>query len=206
LGPRRAAHLNSAIRRVRAAGLSAGGIIRGMHTSDPLPRECGSIVLRRLNAADLGAFQAYRHDALLGLYQGWSAMSDADASAFLAEMGGARLFEPGTWCQIGIAESGSDELIGDIGICLDAEGIEAEIGFTLRRPSQGRGLAGVAVGEAIRLIFERTAARRVLGISDARNAASLRLMERIGMRCIESRRTVFRGEACVERVFELLRG
>ena len=182
------------------------GIIHCMHDDDPLPRECGGILLRRLNVADLRAFQAYRQDAELGLYQGWRAMPDAEASAFLGEMSNARLFEPGLWCQIGIAESSSNALIGDIGVCLGTDATEAEIGFTLQRTSQGRGLASVAVGEAIRLIFERTAAQRVLGISDARNAASLRLMERIGMHCIESRNVVFRGEACVEQVFELPRG
>ena len=43
-------------------------------------------MLRRLTPADLPAFQAYRHDAHVGLYQGWEPQSDLDASQFLADM------------------------------------------------------------------------------------------------------------------------
>jgi hypothetical protein len=47
-------------------------------------------VLRRLATADLAAFQAYRTDAALGRYQGWSPMTDAEARAFLEERRGVR--------------------------------------------------------------------------------------------------------------------
>lgn len=176
-----------------------------MHSADPLPRTAHGVVLRRLAVSDLAAFQAYRHDAELGQYQGWSAASDAQAMSFLAEMNTCDLLQPGAWSQIGIADSSDQALIGDIGLFLASDGRHAEIGFTLRRESQGRGLATAAVREAIHLVFEHTQAEQVRGITDARNLPSVRLLERVGMRKTESRSALFRGEACVEYVYVLSR-
>jgi len=67
-------------------------------------RKSSRIILRRLTSADLADFQSYRNDQDVGLYQGWSQQSDADALNFLQEMGAAEFFRPGTWFQIGIAD------------------------------------------------------------------------------------------------------
>lgn len=176
-----------------------------MHRADTLPRIVNGVALRRLATTDLAAFQAYRHDSALGQYQGWVATSDAEATSFLTEMNTIALLEPGTWSQIGIADVDNQILIGDIGLFLTSDGLHAEIGFTLRRASQGQGIATAAVQEAIKLVFEQTKAEQVLGITDARNLASIRLLERVGMRWTESRSTVFRDEACVEHVYAITR-
>ena len=47
---------------------------------DPLPRHGQRITLRRLSLADLEAFQAYRSDPIVGLYQSWTPLSQ-DAAA-----------------------------------------------------------------------------------------------------------------------------
>ena len=169
--------------------------------ADLLPRTAGRIVLRRLDPADLRAFQAYRHDKELGRYQGWVATPDEDARELLSHMSTAKLLQPGVWCQIGIAESRSLGLIGDIGLLLAPDARQAEIGFTLGRPSQGRGLATAAVQEAIRLVFECTPADTVIGVTDSRNTPSIRLLERVGMRQVDMRDTTFRGERCTEHVY-----
>jgi [ribosomal protein S5]-alanine N-acetyltransferase len=174
--------------------------------TDPLPRLGEGFMLRRLSIEDLTAFQVYRHDAELGRYQGWTAMSDEHAGAFLAEMHAAPFLQPGAWTQIGIAQPDSQRLIGDIGLFLDAHGLGAEIGFTLARQAQGRGVATAAVRAAIDLIFESSAAQHVVGTTDARNCASMRLLERVGMRITQTTNTLFRGEPCVEYVYAVARG
>ena len=169
-----------------------------------LPRAFGAGILRRLATTDLPAFQAYRCDAELGRFQGWSPMPDDEAAAFLAEMSEAPLFRPGEWIQLGIADA-EGRLLGDLGLLLDADGHEAEIGFTLARSAHGRGIATAAAREAIALTFASTAVEQVRGITDARNTASVRVMERLGMRRVQTRETVFRGEACTEAVHALAR-
>lgn len=170
-----------------------------------LPHIGARVRLRRLTQADLPAFQAYRHDAELGRYQGWLPQTDAQAQAFLDEMSRATLLAPGAWVQLGIVDGRDDALIGDIGLCVSSTGESAEIGFTLRASSQGHGLAGEAVRAAIQLVFAATAVARIVGITDARNLASIRLLERVGMRRSSTGPAEFRGAACIEHVHELLR-
>jgi len=172
---------------------------------DLLPREFAGGSLRRLRASDLEAFQAYRRIPELGRYQGWSPMSDAEALAFLDEMSRAPLFAPGRWLQLGIAAPGAGMLVGDIGIHLSDDGHTGEAGFTLQPSAQGRGIATAAVREALGILWAATAATRVLGITDERNAPSMRLLERLGFVCQETRVVDFKGEPCVERVYALPR-
>lgn len=172
---------------------------------EALPRAGHRIVLRRLRADDLAAFQAYRHDPSVGRYQGWTAQSDDAATAFFEEMYRIKLLQRGAWTQLAIARREDDGLIGDIGIRIAEDGSEAEIGFTLGRAAQRQGLATEAVTAACDLVFERTEVRRILAITDARNASAIRLIERIGMRRIATADAVFRGEPCIEYTYELPR-
>ena len=159
-------------------------------------------------------FQAYRTDPEVGRWQGWQIMTGAQALAFLAEMHRAPLFEPGRWVQLGIALREPDvpggepgQLVGDIGLVLDAgDPARAEIGFTLNARWQGRGLASEAVAEARRLVFDCTAARTLQAVTDARNVGSVRLLERLGFRRLETMQAIFRGEPCLEHRYASERG
>jgi aminoglycoside 6'-N-acetyltransferase len=120
-------------------------------------------------------------------------------------MNHAPLFTPGEWVQLGIAESETDCLIGDIGLFLSEDGFTGKVGFTLAPSAQGRGIATSAVREALQVFFRATSARTVEGITDSRNAASIRLLERIGFRHHATRAAVFRGETCTEIIYTLPR-
>jgi aminoglycoside 6'-N-acetyltransferase len=174
-------------------------------TEPPLPQSFPGGLLRRLCQSDLTAFQTYRALPELGRFQGWSPMSEPEAMAFLSEMNDAPLFTPGEWVQLGIAESETDRLIGDIGLFLSEDGCTGRVGFTLTPSAQGRGIATSAVREALRVFFRATSALQVEGITDSRNAASIRLLERLGFRHHETRVAVFRGEACAEKTYVLPR-
>lgn len=169
----------------------------------PLPCQGVRVTLRRLRATDLPAFQAYRGDPELGRYQGWQAMDDAAAAAFLAEMAAVPFCPPGAWCQIGVADAATDMLLGDIGLHLAADGATLHIGYTLARAAQGAGRASEAVRLAFDVVFAHTGAQQVLAITDVRNMASVRLLQRLGLRCTATQAAVFRGEACREHHFAL---
>jgi aminoglycoside 6'-N-acetyltransferase len=132
-------------------------------------------------------------------------MSDAEALAFLNEMNTAPLFSPDKWMQLGIAEPGTERLIGDIGLFLAADERTAEIGFTLDPAAQGRGIATAAVRAALQLLFASTKVQQVLGVTDSRNGSSVRLLKRVGFLQRESHHVVFRGEPCSEEVYALPR-
>ena len=177
-----------------------------MLPADPLPRLAGIAVLRRLEVSDLAVFQKYRHDPLIARFQDWyGTRTDAEACAFLARMNTAQLLQPGICAQIGIAEAEQPALVGDIGLTLAPDGKSAEIGYTIRRESQGRGIGTAAVREVINLVFEWTDAERVLGIVDPVNVRSIRLLERVGMCMVESRSGVFRDAPCIDHVYSISR-
>jgi aminoglycoside 6'-N-acetyltransferase len=132
-------------------------------------------------------------------------MTDDEARRFLGEMNQVPLLRPGKWAQLAIGEVGSSALLGDIGLYLAGDSRHAEIGFTLARTAQGRGLATAAVREAVQLVFELTSVERVLGITDARNHASIGVLERVGMHKQDERSALFRGEPCLEYVYVMPR-
>ena len=170
--------------------------------ADPLPWTSDRVRLRRFRAGDLERFQAYRRDPKVGRYQGWEPMSDEAARAFIAEMGAAGFGRPGEWLQIAIADA-ADALIGDIGLHTLPDGREAELGITLARAAQGQGLAEEAARTLIAGLRAHTRVRRLFAITDTRNAASARLLGRLGMTLEAEEEAEFRGEPCREWRFGL---
>ncbi len=162
------------------------------------------LYVRRLSTADLEDFQHYRTNPELARYQGWSVTDDAAALEFLREHQDIELFQPGSWHQLGIADA-HKRLIGDIGVHLDANGAKLEIGVTLSHDHQGSGLATEALGALIPWLWETTAADVVEGITDARNAPSARLLERLGMTHERSEETTYEGELITELTYRLER-
>ena len=74
-------------------------------------------------------------------------------------------------------------VIGDVFLTwLSEEHKQGEIGFVLHPDHQGKGLAREAAEAMLRLGFEGLGLHRILGRLDARNAASAKLLERLGMR------------------------
>jgi RimJ/RimL family protein N-acetyltransferase len=171
--------------------------------TDPLPWASPRVTLRRLRPADLEPFQAYRHDADVGRYQGWEPTPDSAALAFLGEMSRAPFGQAGEWLQIAIADAADDGLLGDIGLFTMAARREAEFGITLARQAQGRGLAEEAARTLIAGLRAHTGVRRLIAITDVRNIASARLLRRLGMILEAEASAEFRGEPCREWHFAL---
>jgi RimJ/RimL family protein N-acetyltransferase len=162
------------------------------------------VTLRRLRADDLARLQAYRSDPEVGRYQGWEPTTDAEARAMIAEMAAAPCPTLGGWVQIAIADARTDALLGDIGLHVSESGEEAALGITLAPDVQGRGLAEEAARTLIAGLESHTAVRRLVGITDARNLPSARLLERLGMAFEAEEETIFRGESCRERRYALV--
>lgn len=172
---------------------------------DSLPFSDDRVSLRRVSPADLAAFQSYRNDVDLGRFQGWSPQGDQEALVFIIEMAGAPLFQPDHWIQLAIEDTASSSMIGDLGVFISNDEQQAEIGFTLSRPAQGMGLATRAVRLAVALILRSTQVRQIVGVTDTRNLASAKLLERVGMQKRETLTAVFKGEPCHEHIYVISR-
>lgn len=161
------------------------------------------LVVRRFEAADVPVFEAYRSDPEVARHQSWD-VPVTDAADLVAEFAAAQEGAPG-WFQYAVALRDGGGLIGDVGVCVHDNRMQAELGFTLARAHQGRGYAT----EAVRAVLDRVLAsgiRRVSAECDARNTPSARLLERLGFvhEGFRRRHTWLKGEWTDDLLFGLL--
>ena len=137
--------------------------------------------IRRFKDSDLAPFMAYRNDPKVARYQSWYSYDQREARAFIREMKSAQPGVPGEWFQFAIEST--QDLIGDCALRVDEhKPYRAEIGFTLAREQQGKGFASEAISVLLDYAFDALRLHRVVAIADCRNAPSVALLERVGMR------------------------
>jgi RimJ/RimL family protein N-acetyltransferase len=164
--------------------------------------------LRPFQGADLEAFVAYRSDPEVARYQSWDrTYSMADAETFLSSQRELAFGQPGEWLQLAIVDRATGGVCGDCAVRVATDQpATAEIGVTLARASQGRGLATEALTAVVTELLERRGLHRVFAEADDRNAPVCRLFERLGFRS-EARLVEadwFKGEWSTLRLYAIL--
>ena len=161
------------------------------------------LVIRPFRPEDIDAFVAYRSDPDVARYQSWDAYDRAQAESFLTDMATLHPGVPGRWFQFAVADRSTGELVGDTALVVDFEdSSHAELGFTFAPAHQGKGYATEAVRATIDYAFERLGVDVVVAVTDARNAPSIALLDRIGMTVRSTDRVEFKGDWCDEITFE----
>jgi RimJ/RimL family protein N-acetyltransferase len=142
------------------------------------------IFLRRFRPADLDDFVAYRSLPDVARYQSWEAPYPRDeGERFIQDMQTAQPDTPGDWFQFAVGLRPAGRLIGDVAAMPDPDDPrQVEIGFTIAPAYQGRGYATEAARRLLDYLFGQRAKHRVTANCDARNDASARVLQRIGMR------------------------
>jgi RimJ/RimL family protein N-acetyltransferase len=155
----------------------------------PSPHDHVAVMTARLTIEplarrDVDAFTGYRRDPEVARYQSWgTGFSRADAERLVAGQPDGRLPSPGGWLQLAVRETASGGLLGDLALhVLEDQPGTFEVGVTLARSSQGRGIASEALGALLDLVFEQEGAHRVVASCDARNESVARLLRRLGFR------------------------
>ena len=100
------------------------------------------------------------------------------------------------------------ELVGDCVLFWRSQQHQrGEIGYVFNPAYHGRGLATEAAGALLRLGFEGLNLHRIVARCDARNGASARVMERLGMRREAHlvQNEFFKGEWADELIYAILR-
>jgi ribosomal-protein-alanine N-acetyltransferase len=93
-----------------------------------------------------------------------------------------KLYAERGFCRWKLLEAGGGELIGFCGLGFWRDGLEPEIGWWLARRHWGRGLATEAARCALRDALERVGLERIISVAEAGNAASRRIMEKLGLK------------------------
>jgi RimJ/RimL family protein N-acetyltransferase len=180
----------------------------------PMTRDPGftSIVterlrLRRFSPRDVSAFHAYRADPGVARYQSWRDYTREQAERFAEQMARTDPGVPGEPFQFAVALVADDDLVGDCMLAIGAgDPPNAEIGYTIAPSHQGRGYATEAVIRLLSYAFGTHGVGTVTAVTDTRNAASIAVAERVGMRLVGSVHTTFKDEPCEEATYEITRG
>ncbi|TCC10480.1 GNAT family N-acetyltransferase [Kribbella soli] len=163
------------------------------------------LTLRRFKPTDAEQFAAYRSDPQVARFQSWDApVPLAEAQRTVERFAEGDPEAPG-WFQYAVDLDGV--LIGDLGLNLHENLMQADLGFTLASEYQGHGYASEAVRGLLHHLFVDRELHRVSAECDARNTASARLLERVGFTREGERpaNTWFKGEWTDDLVFGLLR-
>jgi len=92
------------------------------------------------------------------------------------------LFSERGFCRWKLLTKPAGEMIGFCGVGAWGDGLELEIGWWLARQYWGRGLATEAARAALHDAFERAGLARVISIARPANVASIRIMEKLGLK------------------------
>lgn len=149
------------------------------------------LLLREFEEDDWSSVLSYQTDPRYLRYSPWTERTEADAREFIGTFIAWRQEQPRTKFQFAIALLAEDRLIGTCGIRLartvephsDRSSVwEADIGYELDSQFWGHGYATEAVRALLTFGFEQLGLHRIWAHCLAENTASIRLLERIGMR------------------------
>lgn len=168
------------------------------------------LLLRPLTPGDLDDVVVYQSDPETLRYMLWPVRSRAESREHLARRSVmTRLEADGDPLALAIETlEQPGRVIGEVNVRLTSvANRQAEIGWIVNRNHQGRGYAFEAASRMLDLCFDTLGSHRVHAQLDPRNAASVALCDRLGMRCEAHFREdiVFKGEWADTGIHAILR-
>jgi RimJ/RimL family protein N-acetyltransferase len=142
------------------------------------------LLLRPITYDDVEDLVAYRSLESVCRYVPFEPMDAAVVAADLDRgVSHGAIAGEGDFLKLGCELVGTGTVIGDVVLCLASVAHRCgEIGWVLHPEHSGQGYASEAAHALLHLGFDELGLHRVIARVDARNDASLRLAERLGMR------------------------
>lgn len=150
----------------------------------PAAIESERLVLRPFEGQDLASFARIQADPEVCRYLYWPPRDLEQSRAALSRKMGARAISAeGGSLALAVVSRSTGELVADLSLWLASEAdAQGEIGFVVAPEHQGRGYATEAARLVLAIAFDGVGMHRVVGRLEVRNAASARVLEKIGMR------------------------
>ena len=148
------------------------------------PIATNRLLIRPLTAADVDDVVAYRSIPDVCRYVPFKPMNaEAITDRLRGNWSRLNLLAEGEYLTLGVELVEAGRVIGDMFLAFQSEENRgAEIGWVLSPAHSGHGYATEASHAILHLAFDQLGAHRVIARVDARNEASLRLADRLGMR------------------------
>ena len=139
--------------------------------------------LRQFVARDLGGLHAcFGDEGAMRFWNTPSCKTEAETERWLTHL--AKTTSPYDYLAWAVAEKRSDRCIGMVNYHhREARNERLEIGYILAPAEQGHGLMSEAVAALVGYCLGELAAHRIEALIHPDNAASIRLVERLGFRC-----------------------
>ena len=172
----------------------------------PLPLHTSRLCLRALVEDDLDEHFGLYGDPEVVRYLYDLPLSLDAATRHLSKRLGGALPGEGEWLNLAVECEGV--FLGEVGVSLVSHlHRQAEVGYVFAPAARGRGFATEATRCVVDLAFDAMGAHRVAGRLDARNVASARVLERLGMRreALLRENEFVKGEWTDEVVYGVLR-
>ncbi len=148
------------------------------------PVETSRLSLRPFVEGDFAAMHAMRSDRDVTRYLYGATLSPEETRDLLEQKIAATSWQrEGDWLSAAAVERASGITVGDLAMRWVSERDRtAEIGFVFDPRQQGRGFATEAARALVDWTFTSAGFHRVIGRTEARNTASARVLEKLGMR------------------------
>jgi ribosomal-protein-alanine N-acetyltransferase len=141
------------------------------------------LLLRELAAADFDALRAIDADPEVLLFRSRDAITPDLTREFLARAQATALERPRQQYNFAVVLQAGDELIGLCGLTIvNSRYDQAFLWYALNRAYWGQGYATEAARCLLRFGFEGAGLRRIFAECHAENAASARVLAKIGLR------------------------
>ena len=172
------------------------------------PTDTGRLIIRHFTETDLPDLLAYQTHPDMQKYEAMEPKTEEQAAQFLARQASPEAWAGAGWLAFAVYHPGDGKVIGEVGVFVEKEPkSEGNVGWMLHPDYHGQGYAVEAAKVLIRYTFIERNLHRLTSGCDARNTASWKLMERLGMRreghFRQSR--LLRGEWQDEYLYALLR-
>ena len=146
-----------------------------------LPARTARLELREFVAADFQAVHAYSSDPRVTRFLFFGPRDEESTAEYLEELLASQRELPRTRFELAVEELASGQLIGACDLSL-VESNVVDLGYMLAAAQWGRGYATEIALKLIEAAFLELRAQRVISTVDVNNAASIRVLEKIGMR------------------------
>jgi RimJ/RimL family protein N-acetyltransferase len=141
------------------------------------------LIIRALTADDLDRHHALFSDLDVVRYLYFGPFDRSAAKEHLARRSVVDLPDESGWINFGVEVKGEGVLIGELAMgFISAAHAHYEVGYVFDPAYAGNGYATEGTAMIVELAISGLGAHRVSGRLDARNAASARVLEKLGMR------------------------